>query len=107
MNPLEPPDLFYIRAARSFLESGEHAAAQQELEKIAGDLRSHPDVLEVQWSVQAQGGRWPACLETAQAIVTAAPDRPSGWIKRSFVLQKLQRPQEALDRLFPVVEKFC
>ena len=106
MKDVAPPDLFYVRAARSLLESGRHAAAQQELERVDKDLQSHPDVLEVKWGIQAQGRKWTACLDIAEAIVTAVPERPTGWIKRSFVLHKLQRTQEALDRLFPGAEKF-
>lgn len=106
MQILEPPDSFFVQAARSCLESGNHAAARQELEKVTPTLRSHPDVLEIRWVVEAQSAKWPLCLEIAQEIVRAAPERPTGWIKRSFVLHRLKRTQEALDSLFPAAEKF-
>ena len=106
MKALEPPDLFYVQAARSLLEEGNHAAARQEVGRTASGLWSHPDVLEVRWGIEGQTGDWPACLEIAQSLIAAAPERPSGWIKRSYVLHRLKRSQEALDGLFPAVEKF-
>ena len=106
MKALEPPDSFFVQAARCWLESGKYDAAKEELERVAKKLHSHPDVLEVRWAVEAQSKNWPACLELAEAIVTVAPERPTGWIKRSFVLDRLKRTQEALDHLFPAAEKF-
>jgi len=106
MKALEPPDSFYLRAASSCLESGKYRAAQQELDRIAQPLRCHPDVLEIQWAVHAQAREWKACLSTAQALLDSAPERPTGWIKSSFVLHRLKRTQEALNTLFPAAEKF-
>ena len=106
MKDLEPRDVLYVLAARHSLESGHPLAAQRELEKIGERFQSHPDVLEIQWAIQCQGRNWENCLEIADAIVSSAPERPTGWIKRSFVLHQLNRTQEALDSLFPAVEKF-
>src|SRR5436190_18412739 len=78
MEELRPPDLFYVQAARSLLERGEHGQARQELDRVEQALRAHADVLEVLWGVQAQSGEWQACLQTAEAIVAKAPERPSG-----------------------------
>jgi len=106
MKAVEPPDSFHIQAARSLLEEGNYAAARDELGQIASGARLHPDVLEVRWGIEAQTGDWPLCLEIAQTLITVVPERPSGWIKRSYVLHRLKRSQEALDGLFSVVEKF-
>ena len=106
MKHLEPPDSFYLRAAWSCLESRNTVAAQEELARISPDLLFHPDVLELRWAIQMQAGAWQLALELAQAIVNSAPDRPTGWIKRSFVLHKLKRTREALDNLFPAAERF-
>jgi len=106
MKALEPPDSFYLEDARSLLESGDPKGSKRELAKIAEGLRLHPDVREVLWGIHAQLSEWPACLDIAQAIVNSAPERPTGWIKRSFVLHRLKRTQEALDNLFAAVEVF-
>src|SRR6185295_15442618 len=106
MIEIEPPDSLYIRAARIHLESRNPQGAQQELEKVAPWLRTHPDVLELRWAIEAHAQHWRTCLEIAQALLDAAPGRASGWIKRSFVLHRLQRTPEALNQLFPAAEKF-
>src|SRR5260221_7392249 len=106
MKDLEPPDSILVQTARALLEAGQQLAAQQRLDGIASEFQSHPDVLEVRWAVQAHARAWLASLETARTLVTVAPERPTGWIQRSFVLHKLERTQEALDALFPAAEKF-
>ena len=106
MKALVPPDLFYVQAARSWLESGKPVAAQKELDRIPPESRDHPDVLEVQWSIEAQSRRWQTGLDIAEALIQATPERPTGWIKRSFVLDELNRAQDALDRLFPAAKRF-
>ena len=106
MQSLEPPDSFHVQAAKAWLEEGKAFDAQQEFDKIAPPLQNHPAVLELQWAIQARARNWEASLKTAQAIVTLAPERPNGWISRSFVLHRLKRTTEALNQLFPAVEKF-
>jgi len=44
--------------------------------------------------------------EIAETIVNAAPERPEGWIHRSFALHELNRTLEALNQLLPVAEEF-
>jgi len=106
MKALEQPESHHVEAAKSLLEAGKQLAAQQHLDSIASEFQSHADVLEVRWAVQAHARAWLASLETAQRLVSVAPERPTGWIQRSFVLHKLQRTQEALDALFPAAERF-
>jgi hypothetical protein len=106
MKDLAPPDSFHLQAARSCLESRNLRGAQLELDKVAPELRNHPDVLEVRWALEAHAKNWRICLDIAQAILACAPGRPSGWIKHSFALHRLQRTQEALNSLFPAAENF-
>jgi len=106
MNDIGPPDAVHVQAAWTYLESRNPRGAQQELDKVAAWLRTHPDVLEVRWAIEAHAQHWRTCLEIAQAILDAAPGRATGWIKRSFVLHRLQRTPEALNHLFPAAEKF-
>src|SRR5690349_10510510 len=51
--PLEPPDSHHLAAAQGWLELGNHAEANNELERISPTLRAHPDALEVSWQIYA------------------------------------------------------
>src|SRR5580765_6856866 len=64
---LPHPDSLHVLAAQGWLELGNHLEANEELEKIAASLRSHPDVLEVRWPISAKAGKWEVCLDLAQA----------------------------------------
>ena len=46
MKGLEPPDSIHLQAAQGWLELGNHLEADKELDEIAPQLRTHPDVLE-------------------------------------------------------------
>jgi len=106
MNPLEPSDIFHLRAAEGWLELGNPSEANEELENIDAALRSHPDVLEVRWQVYAKSHKWEACIDIANALITLAPSIPLGWIHRSFALHELKRTQEAYELLRPAMESF-
>ena len=64
-------------------------------------LRAHPDVLEVRWQVYAKAGKWEPCVDIGNALVKTAPERPFGWVHRSFALHELKRTKEASDLLVP------
>jgi tetratricopeptide (TPR) repeat protein len=106
MGKLEPPDRMYLEAAQGWLELGNYAEANEELERIAPPLRAHADVLEVRWHIYAQAKKWDACLDITGALIKLDPDRAEGWIHRSFALHELKRTQEAFDQLLPVVDRF-
>jgi uncharacterized protein HemY len=107
MKSLSPAHYFHVQTARCCLESGDAPAARKELEKIPAEFRAHPDVLEVRWAFEARAGEWEACLETARVLRSAAPERPTGWIKYSYTLSRLNRVKEALDALFPAAREFA
>ena len=106
MLKLAPPDSHHLEAAEGWLELGAHLEADAELDKIAPRLRDHPDVLELRWQIYALDNRWPACVDIAQAIIQAAPNRALGWIHQSFALHCLKRTQEAYHHLMPVAVRF-
>ncbi len=106
MKPLEHPNDLHLQAAQGWLELGNHIEADAELDNITATLRSHPDVLELRWQIYARAKKWEACVDIASAITKLAPDRPVGWIHRSYALHELKRTQEALDNLIPVLAKF-
>jgi GNAT superfamily N-acetyltransferase len=102
---IEPPDSFHLRAAQGWLELGNHLEANEELERIAPQLRAHPDVLEIRWHVYARAKKWEACVDIAQALIKLTPNRAEAWIHRSFALHELKHTQEAFDQLLPVADR--
>lgn len=106
LNPIRPPDLHHFRAAQGWLELGSPREATVELDHIAPEMRSHPDVLEVQWHICARENRWIACVEIGSTLVMKAPDRSDSWIHYSFALHCLNRSQEALDILLLAAQQF-
>ena len=106
MKPLPLPDLHHLRAASGWLELGDHLEANEELEWIRPQLRVHPDVLEIRWQIYDKEKKWEACVDIAAAIIKLAPERPFGWIHRSFALHELKRTEEAFDNLLPVAKQF-
>ena len=107
MNPLGRMDTHHLTAAEGWLALGSFIEAHEELERITPRLRAHPDVLAVRWQVHAAANQWDACLDLATAITKLAPERPFGWIHRSYALHELKRTQAAWDNLLPVAEKFA
>jgi tetratricopeptide (TPR) repeat protein len=108
VDPIIPPDTHHLLAAIGWLELGNSAEADAELEKIRPALLTHPDILEVRWQVYAEQKKWALCLEAAKGIVNAAPERSSGYIQRSYALRRIDgRGMEAArDALSEAVPKF-
>jgi tetratricopeptide (TPR) repeat protein len=75
MNPLSAPDSHHLRAVQGWLELGNHLEANEELERISPQLRTHPDVLELRWRIYARGKKWDVCVDIADAIIKLDPDR--------------------------------
>jgi len=106
MKPLPPPDKHHLRAAEGWLDLGNAFEANAELERIAPELRSHPDVLGLRWHLHAHAKEWAVCVDIANAIIKLAPNRPDAWIHRSFALHEAKRTQEAFDQLLPLAGRF-
>lgn len=106
MKPLQPPDSHYLNAAQGWLELGDCQSALDELDFINPVMRSHPDVLAVRCDIYTTAMKWPAVVAVASTLVELIPDRPSGWVRRSFALHGLKQTQQAFDLLLPAAEKF-
>ena len=106
MHKLEPPDSHHLRAAVGWLELGNASEARAELAKMSAHLLGHLDVLEVRWQILAQEKNWNAALEVASELIKVAPDNPTGWINRSYILHEMKRTREAWNQLLPVANKF-
>lgn len=106
MHPLDYPDRHFVRAAEGWLELGDSAEAARELRLVSREGAGHPDVLELHWRLHALKGQWDDALSVAEEVTTAAPDRASGWIHRSYCLHELKRTREAWDLLLDKVRVF-
>jgi tetratricopeptide (TPR) repeat protein len=106
MMPLEPPDTFHVQAAQGWLELGNYIEANEELEKVTPQLRTHPDVLQVRWEVYAAAKKWGATLDIAAALIQLNPEDPLGWVHWAYALHELKRTSEARDSLLGVVNRF-
>ena len=108
MCKLEPPDTHYLLAAIGWLELGNLAEAKAEVAQVSPGQQEHPDVLELRWSISAQGGRWEEGLQIAQALLRHAPERPTGWLHQAYALRRVPDGglQKAWDALLPASDKF-
>jgi hypothetical protein len=108
MQPIEPPDSHRLLAAAGWLELGCPDEAQQELESMARENRTHPDSLEMLWLIQAEQQHWLGALATATQLVQIAPDRPAGWLHRAYAMRRVPEGglQQAWDLLLPAADKF-
>ena len=88
MKPLEPPDSHHLSAAIGWLGLGNVAEAGAELEKIAPQFQSHPDVLAVQFDIHAQAGRWDAAAEIAGTLTQLEPEEPGAWVSLAYATRR-------------------
>jgi tetratricopeptide (TPR) repeat protein len=106
MKRLEPPDSLHLQAAQGWIELGSHIEADAELENITPQLRAHPHVLMVRWTVFAAAQKWELSVEVARTIAQVLPDSPFGWVHWAYSLHELKRTEEARSVLLPVLDRF-
>jgi len=85
---LEPPDSFHLSAAVGWMELGNLAEAEAELESIAPEHRRHFAVLEARWLLCAEARDWQRGLEVAREMVEVAADRPEGWLHQAYAIRR-------------------
>ena len=88
MKPLEPPDSHHLSAAVGWLGLGNVAEAGAELEKIAPQFHSHPDVLTVQFDIHAATGKWDAAAEIAGTLTQLEPEEPGTWVSLAYATRR-------------------
>ena len=106
MPRLEPPDSHHVSAALGWLELGNPREAKAELARLPANFRECPEALLVRWEIEAKERDWERSIETARALIAAAPHEPDGWIKQSYSLHELKRTREAWDGLLALEERF-
>ena len=88
MKPLEPPDSHHLSAAVGWLGLGNVAEAGIELDKIAPQFGSHPDVLAVRCDIQLRAGNWDAATEIAMTLTRLEPEEPGAWISLAYATRR-------------------
>ncbi len=108
MSELPQPDAQFLLGAIGWIELGLPAEAHAELSRIAGTFQQHPDVLDVRWQVCAALEDWDQALAVAEALVTLAPQRVSGWIHRAYSLRRATGGGllQSWEALLPACGKF-
>ncbi len=106
MNPLPWPDNHHLDAANGWLELGDAVEAAEEIQRIAPEMRLHPEVLNVRWQILAREKDWDTCLVIAGTLTRLVPESSVGWIDLSYTLHELGRTQEAWNNLENVAHKF-
>jgi len=106
MKLLPHPDQLHLQAAVGWLELGNHAEANEELEKIQASLRAHPLVLRVRWKVYAKAKRWDGAQEISRTLAEMLPDDASVWLLHATTFYYAGDYQAAYDIAKAKVETF-
>lgn len=103
---LDLDDQRQLDAAEGWLELGDWLQANEELELITPEMRSHPFVLRVRWGIYAKAKKWEMAAEVALGITVGLPENSWGYIHLAYSLHELKRTGEAQAVLLPIVDKF-
>ena len=103
---LGPNDQRQLAAAEGWLELGNWAEANEELERITPEMRAHPFVLRVRWGIYAKAEKWEMAVEVARCMTVMLPDNSFGYKHWAFALHELKRTKEAWGVLIPMADKF-
>lgn len=105
---LPHPNKAYFDAAIGWLMLGLPEDALHELERMTPPGRLHPDVLELEWALQAQANRWTEARVVAEALTRVAPERPFGWIHLAYCLRRIPGGglESAWSVLRPAYDRF-
>ena len=106
MPKLDNSKLHLLRAMEGWLELGNVAEAEREIQPLVEDFHLCPEVISAQWQICAHKEDWAEGARVANTLAKVAPGQSSGWIHRSYALHELRRTQEAYDLLKPAFEIF-
>jgi tetratricopeptide (TPR) repeat protein len=108
MDKIGPPDSFHLSAALGWMELGNPAEADGELNLVSEPKQKHPAVLELRWQVCAQRKDWARAWEVARDLVTVAPESPGGWLYQAYAARRAPGGglETAWQALLPAAEKF-
>ncbi len=85
----------HVEYADALLSAGRKLQALAALNRAMGVHRSHPEIMERAWALQAEMGRWDEARKTADALAATAP-APEPWMARhARVLMRSGKTEEA------------
>ena len=96
----------YFRATWASLTQSKPAEAARYLELVSAEMREHPIIFWLAWSVYVANGNWQRLLQAAQKNTQWQPEVAEGWTLWAIALDKMGRTQEAYDLLASVLERF-
>ena len=97
-----------LEAAQGWLMLGRPDYAWEELDRMPDEVRSVPEVVEMEWQICAADEDWGSAYAVAQRLVIRHPERPSGWIYHAYALRRIPvfGVAHAREVLLPAWEKF-
>ena len=105
---LPHPDRAHFDAAIGWLLLGLPEDSLKELARLTTASRLQPDVLELEWAIQARAGHWTEARVVAEALLRVAPDRPFGWVHLAYCLRRVPEGglESAWNLLRPAFDRF-
>lgn len=91
-----------------WLELGNPAEAQAELDELPMASQAHPYVLELRWLIACAGKNWESGLELARQALRQSPDQVSGYVHQAYSLRRIKGGGVPLayEALLPAADKF-
>ncbi|MEW6157215.1 MAG: hypothetical protein AB1813_07255 [Verrucomicrobiota bacterium] len=96
---LPHPNNFHLSAAAGWLQLGNPAEAQKELDQIDPGLHHDADVLLVRWLIEEKMENWEAAKDTARQLFIADCGRSEIWILVAASLAEVDGPRAAFEFL--------
>jgi hypothetical protein len=106
MKDLPQSDKFRLEAAEGWLMLGNPVEANEELEQVSPEFRSHPATLAVRWQVYASAEWWEAAWIVSKVLCDVLPNSAEAWICQANTLRKYKGVREALELLANNKRKF-
>lgn len=103
---LPHPDHFFLRAARGWLELGNHREAEAELAQVRPEFAAHPDVLEARFQSLVGQRRHAEALGIARQQVAVDAVDHRGHLNLGNALFWLEQPEAACDAVTAVLDRF-
>ena len=105
---LHPPDTHHLSAAIGWLELGNPAEADAELQHVSAPCQTHPDILEVRWQVCVARKDWETASQVAESLIKHSPESATGWVHRAYALRRVKGGglEKAWEALLPTFSQF-
>jgi lipopolysaccharide biosynthesis regulator YciM len=103
---LSPSDLRHLQHAQGYLELGMLVEANEALDDITAELRTHPDVLFMRLQIHEVAKKWPLCVEIARHLAKVQPERPAWPLKLATAIRRAVSVEAARVVLLEAEKRF-